>query len=110
MHAENHANRQKETSSVKSIENNITYRRLMQTGCKSLTIQCVPKKYPLQKLSYCYKGTFFWDTLYIQANQNNRNNANLMPKQRGKTNGNCVNNDSFHVNREVHVSRKSHTG
>jgi hypothetical protein len=25
---------------------------------------CPPKKYPLYKLSYCYKGTFWGDTLY----------------------------------------------
>ena len=91
MHAENYANRQKETSSVKSIENNNL--SLSQTSRKSLT---------------------------IQANQNNPNNANLMPKQRGKTielieldknaqitNGNSVNNDSSHVNRGAHVSRES---
>jgi hypothetical protein len=90
MHVENYANRQKETSRGKSIENNNL--SLSQTSRKSLT---------------------------IQANQNNPNNANLMPKQRGKTielieldknaqitNGISVKNDSSHVNRGAHLSRE----
>ena len=91
MHVENYANRQKEISRGKSIKNNNL--SLSQTSRISLT---------------------------IQVNQNNPNNANLMPKQRGKTielieldknaqitNGISVNNHSSHVNRGAHVSRES---